>query len=208
MEKSNVTFYRDGTDPRQAEYVKKKTVILNKFNTQANTREERNAVLRELLGGMDETTTIIPPFFCDYGRNIFVGKNFFANCNLTVLDCAKITIGDYAFIGPNVGIYAVGHPVDPEFRNTLYEFGLPITIGDNVWIGGHSVINPGVTIGNNVVIGSGSVVTRDIPDGVVAAGNPCRVIRKIDERDRQYFYKDMPYPESFIKEFAKADKDK
>ena len=122
-----------------------------------------------------------------------VGENFFANYNLTILDVGKVKIGANAQIAPNVSIYTAGHPVHPESRNTGYEYGIPITIGDNVWIGGSVTILPGVTIGNNVVIGAGSVVTRDLPDNVIAAGNPCRVLRTITEEDRDFYYRDRKF---------------
>lgn len=133
-------------------------------------------VVRELLG-KSENAFINPPFYCDYGTHIEVGKNFFANYNCTILDVAKVKIGDYCQMAPNVAIYTAGHPVHPDSRNSLYEYGKAITIGDNVWIGGNTVILPGITIGNNVAIGAGSVVTRDIPDWSLAAGNPCRILR-------------------------------
>ena len=112
---------------------------------------------------------------------------------LTILDVGKVTIGDNVMLAPNVSIYTAGHPVHPDSRNSGYEYGIPITIGNNVWIGGNAVILPGVTIGNNVVIGAGSVVTKDIPDNVIAAGNPCRILRKITEEDRKYYYKDREF---------------
>ena len=133
---------------------------------------------------------INPPFYCDYGKRIHVGKNFFANYNCTKLDVADITIGDNCQLAPNVAIYTAGHPVHPDSRNSGYEYGKKVTIGDNVWIGGNTVICPGVHIGNNVVIGAGSVVTKDIPDWSIAAGNPCRVKRTITEEDRRKLYKD------------------
>lgn len=145
--------------------------------------------VKELLGGSDDSTMINPPFYCDYGKNIFVGKNFFANFNCTILDVAKVTIGDNCFLAPGVGIYTAGHPIHPEIRNSGYEYGIGITIGDNVWIGAQSVICPGVHIGSGVVIGAGSVVTHDIPDMVVAAGNPCRVLRSITDEDKLYYFK-------------------
>ena len=129
-------------------------------------------IVKELLG-KSEDVFINPPFYCDYGTHIEVGKNFMANYNCTILDVAKVKIGDNCMLAPNVAIYTAGHPVYPDVRNTQYEYGIEITIGDNVWIGGNTVVCPGVHIGNNVVIGAGSVVTKDIPDWVVAAGNPC-----------------------------------
>lgn len=146
-------------------------------------------IIQQLLGKSDNAF-INPPFYCDYGFNIEVGKNFFANYNCTILDVAKVTIGDNCQLAPNVAIYTAGHPVHPETRNSGYEFGIPVTLGDNVWIGGNSVICPGVTIGDNTVIGAGSVVTKDIPANVVAAGNPCRVIRQITEADKKYYFRD------------------
>ena len=150
------------------------------------------ATVKELLGGSDDSTMINPPFYCDYGKNIFVGKNFFANFNCTILDVARVTIGDNCFLAPGVGIYTAGHPIHPDVRNAGPEYGISVTIGDNVWIGAQSVICPGVHIGSGVVIGAGSVVTHDIPDMVVAAGNPCRVIRPITDEDRQYYFKKRP----------------
>lgn len=145
-------------------------------------------VVYELIGSKD--AFINPPFYCDYGSNIKVGKNFFANYNCTIIDVSKVTIGDNCFLGPSVSIYTAGHPIHPLTRNSLYEYGKPISIGNNCWIGGGSIILPGVKIGNNVVIGAGSVVTKDIPDWCVAAGNPCKVIRKITDDDKKKLFKD------------------
>ena len=146
-------------------------------------------VVKELVGKSDNAF-INPPFYCDYGSHIKVGKYFFANYNCTIIDVADVIIGDYCQMAPNVAIYTAGHPVYPSTRNTAYEYGKEIVIGDNVWIGGNSVILPGVHIGNDVVIGAGSVVTKDIPDRCIAAGNPCKVIRKITEEDKRKLYKD------------------
>ena len=145
-------------------------------------------VVRELLGV--EGAFINPPFYCDYGTHIKVGKNFFANYNCTIIDVATVTIGDNCQMAPNVAIYTAGHPVYPSVRNSSYEYGKAITIGDNVWIGGNTVICPGVHIGSNVVIGAGSVVTRNIPDWCIAVGNPCRVLRKITDEDKRRLFKD------------------
>lgn len=136
-----------------------------------------------------EGAFINPPFYCDYGSHIKVGKNFFANYNCTLIDVARITIGNNCKLAPNVAIYTAGHPIHPDTRNSLYEYGKAVTIGDNVWVGGNTVICPGVHIGSNVVIGAGSVVTRDIPDWCVAAGNPCRVLHGIGEADRKKLFK-------------------
>ena len=140
--------------------------------------KERNELLRGLLGKSDGDTFINQPFYCDYGCNILVGRRFFANFNFTVLDEALVTIGDDCFIGPNVSIYTACHSTDPVERNSRREWAKPVTIGDNVWIGGSVTILPGVTIGSNVTIGAGSVVVKDIPDGCVAVGNPCRVVKR------------------------------
>jgi acetyltransferase-like isoleucine patch superfamily enzyme len=151
-------------------------------------------IVKELFG-KSEGAFLNPPFYCDYGFNIEVGKNFFAYYNCTILDVAKVVIGDNCQMAPNVAIYTAGHPVHPDTRNTAYEYGIGVTIGDNVWIGGNTVICPGVHIGSNTVIGAGSVVTKDIPDWVIAAGNPCRVIRSITEADRKLYYKDREFDE-------------
>ena len=141
--------------------------------------QQRDELIRSILH-MGKKGCIISPFYCDYGSNIHIGDNFFANTNLVILDGAKVTIGDNVFIAPHVGIYTAGHPLDKELRNAGLEYAYPITIGNNVWIGGHVCILPGVSIGDNSVIGAGSVVTKDIPSGVLAYGNPCRVIRHIE----------------------------
>ncbi|MBD1429344.1 MULTISPECIES: sugar O-acetyltransferase [Sphingobacterium] len=151
--------------------------------------KERKALIRGLFGETDALFCIEQPFYCDYGFNIRIGNNFFSNYHLTILDCAPVTIGENVMFGPNVSIYTAGHPIHPEIRNTGLEFALPVTIGDNVWIGGNVVINPNVNIGANSVIGSGSVVTKDIPANVIAVGNPCKVIRKITDEDKKYYYK-------------------
>ncbi len=167
---------------------------LGRFNAlPPQAREEAAALLKELFGKTRESVHVVPPLYCDYGTNIQVGENFFANYHFTVLDCAPVTIGDNVQIAPNVSIYTAGHPLHPDSRNSGYEYALPITIGDNVWIGGNVVICPGVTIGDCAVIGAGSVVTRDVPPWTVAAGNPCRVLRQITEADRDFYYQDRKF---------------
>ena len=158
-------------------------------NLSPNLDESATILLKSILGKTGENICIEAPFHCDYGWNIEVGENFFANYNLTILDVAKVTIGKNVQMAPNVSIYTAGHPIHPDTRNTGYEYGIPITIGDNVWIGGNVVILPGVKVGDNVVIGAGSVVTKDIPDNVIAMGNPCKIVREITEEDRSYYYK-------------------
>ena len=142
--------------------------------------QKKREMLKSMLGHVGDDDIIInQPFYCDYGKQISVGKRFFANFNLTILDEAPVTIGDDCFIGPNVGIYTACHSTDPIERNSRKEWARPVTIGNNVWIGGGVTILPGVTIGDNVTIGAGAVVVNDIPSGTIAAGNPCKVIRKL-----------------------------
>jgi maltose O-acetyltransferase len=146
--------------------------------TREGQREERRRILRELFGTGGDDVWMQPPFFCDYGTNIRLGKKCFFNFNCIVLDVCLVAIGDYTLFGPAVQIYTATHPLDAMLRRTQ-ESGKPVTIGSDVWVGGGAIILPGVTIGSRCVIGAGSVVTRDIPDGVFAAGNPCRVVRPI-----------------------------
>ena len=171
---------------------KKKLYTYN--NLPPEQEAEREALLREILGKTCEGyLNIESPFHCDYGYNIEVGKEFFANYNFIVLDVGKVKIGDNFMCGPNVQISTAGHPLHPESRASGYEYGIDITIGDNVCIGGNVLVCPGVTIGSNVVIGGGSVVTKDIPDNMLAYGNPCRVIREITEADRDYYFRDRKF---------------
>lgn len=146
-------------------------------------REERRELMRQILGKTGEKFVIVSPFWCDFGYNIEIGENFFSNYNVVILDEAKVAFGDHVFVAPNCGFYTAGHPLDAERRNKSLEFAYPITVGNNVWIGAGTTVLPGVTIGDNAVIGAGSVVNRDIPSGVIAAGNPCSVIRPITEED-------------------------
>lgn len=158
-----------------------------------NEKEKMDELIKSILGNTGENVFIEQPFRCDYGKNIEVGNNFYANFNCIILDVGKVIIGENVMFAPNVSIYTAGHPIHPKSRNSGYEYGISVTIGDNVWVGGSVVINPGIKIGNNVVIGSGSVVTKDIPDNVIAAGNPCKVIREITEDDRKYYFKDKEF---------------
>ena len=140
---------------------------------------ERTALMRRILGKTGERFKIISPFFCDYGFNIEIGEDFFANTNLVILDEARVTFGNHVFIAPNCAFYTAGHPLDVAQRNAGLEYSLPIHVGNNVWIGGNVCVMPGVTIGDNTVIGGGSVVVHDIPSNVLAAGNPYRVIKEL-----------------------------
>lgn len=164
---------------------KERCYELNNLSPQ-QTKERKN-VIKHLLAKTGKVFTIEPPFYCDYGYNIEIGENFFVNMNCVILDEAKVSFGDNVFIAPNCGFYTAGHPLDVERRNKRLEYAYPITIGNNVWIGAHVCVLPGVTIGDNAVIGAGSIVTRDIPTNVLAAGNPCRVIRPITEVDKQKY---------------------
>lgn len=169
--------------------------LLFEINQLAPSRvEERNAIFCKLFGKSDRLY-IEPPFRCDYGYNIELGDNFYANYNCTILDCAKVKIGNNVMFAPNVSLFTAAHPLDPEKRNSGLEFALPITIGDNVWIGGNAVIMPNVVIGNNVVVGAGSVVTKDLPDNCIAAGNPCRILRYLNENDKIYYFKGRKFDE-------------
>lgn len=180
----------DGLPEEQLE-TKKKIYEYNLIRP--DERERIENVLREILGKAGKNVIILAPFHCDYGWNIEVGDNFWANYNCIILDVAKVQIGTNVMFGPNVSLFTAGHPIHPETRSSGYEYGKEIHIGNNVWIGGNTVVNPGVKIGNNAVIGSGSVVTRDIPEDVVAAGNPCRVLRSITDEDRHYYFKDKQF---------------
>lgn len=162
--------------------------VIETFNQTPNSRHgEGMDLLRTIMGQLPDNAVIRPPFHCDKGSKIHIGENFYANTGLIILDAAKVEIGNQVFFGPCVSIYTVNHPIDAFVRSLGYEIAQSVKVGDHVWVGGNTVINPGVTIGDNVVIGSGSVVTKDIPANTVAAGNPCRVIREITEEDREYW---------------------
>jgi maltose O-acetyltransferase len=165
------------------------TRLLN--STPETEPERKKELVQELFGHAGRNAYIEPPFFCDFGYNISVGEDFFCNYDCVFLDCGHITIGDHVMIGPKVSLYTANHPIDPAVRSLGHDHGIPVTIGDRVWIGGNAVVCPGVTIGSNTVIGAGSVVTHDIPEGVVAAGNPCRVIRKITPEDTAYWQQQL-----------------
>ncbi|QFJ55108.1 sugar O-acetyltransferase [Pseudobutyrivibrio xylanivorans] len=185
--------YKAWLDGLSEDRMENKKKIYKYNNMEPDKQGERDKLIKEILGKTGECINVEAPFHCDYGYNIEVGENFFANYNLVVLDVGKVKIGDNAQIAPNVAIYTAGHPIHPDSRNSGYEYGIDVTIGDNVWIGGNTCIMPGVTIGNNVVIGGGSVVNKDLPDNVIAVGNPCKVVRKITEADRDFYYKDRKF---------------
>ena len=141
--------------------------------------ETRSQLLRELFGGVGASIEIEPPFYCDYGSNIYVGDGFYMNFGCVILDCNTVHIGEKVLCGPAVQIYTATHPTDPEIRLSGLELAKPVQIGNNVWIGGGAIICPGVTIGDNTTIAAGSVVVKDIPSGVIAGGNPCRIIKHL-----------------------------
>lgn len=149
--------------------------------------KDRMAILKSIFGKLDDDAYIEQPFYCDKGSQIYIGKHFYANTDFMILDEAKVVIGNNVFVGPRVSIYTAGHPIYANVRNSGLEYAKSVIIGDDVWIGGNVIVNPGVTIGNNVVIGSGSVITKDIPDNVIAAGVPCKIIRKITDKDKTYW---------------------
>lgn len=187
-------FLYDGSKDGLAEDRADNWVLLQKYNNwPVSDLKGLDFLIKQIIGSTKNKIRIKPPFYCDYGYNIHLGENFFANYNLTILDTAPVHIGDNVMIGPNVNIFAAGHPIEPTIRCAGIEFGQEIHIGNNVWIGGNTVVNPGIKIGDNTVIGSGSVITHDIPSNVVAAGNPCKVIRKIDEHDKKYYFKNRQY---------------
>jgi maltose O-acetyltransferase len=171
-------------DPLDPELVKAREqardLLLALNQSRESARAERLELMQKLLGKAGEDSWIQPPFYCDYGSNIHLGRQVFFNFNCVVLDVCEVKIGDYCLFGPAVQIYTAMHPMNATLRREK-EFAKPVSIGSDVWVGGGAIICPGVTIGSRAVIGAGSVVTRDIPDGVFAAGNPCRVIRAIDE---------------------------
>ena len=175
--------------------------LLDQFNkTSFKDDNQRTILIKKLVGSMGKDVVVNKPFYCDYGKNIHIGDHFYANYDCIILDVNRVTIGNHVFFGPRVSIYTAGHPIDKDVRNTELEYGKEVIIGNDVWIGGNVVINPGVTIGDNVIIGSGSVVTKNIESGVIAAGNPCKVIRKMIEKDQIYWENEkLKYETSGIK---------
>lgn len=162
--------------------------LIERFNAApANDEATRKEILKELLGKGGEWCLIKPPFHCDYGKFIEIGEGSFLNYDCIILDACKVKIGNRVFIGPRTCIYSASHPIDASVRLSGYDISKPVTICDNVWLGGNVVVTPGVTVGEGSVIGAGSVITKDIPANVIAAGNPCRVIREITEEDKRYW---------------------
>lgn len=166
--------------------------ILYDYNhTRPSESQKREQILKNLLAKIGENCYIEPPLHANWGKYTHFGNNVYANFNLTLVDDTDIFVGDNVMFGPNVIIATAGHPVDPPLREKVAQFNIPVRIGKNVWIGAGAIVLPGVTIGDHSVIGAGSVVTKDIPPNVVAVGNPCRVLREINDRDKEYYYKDL-----------------
>jgi len=165
--------------------------LLYDYNlTRPGETQRRGEILRQLLGGMGGDTWMEPPIHMAYGYRVHIGESFYSNFNLVIVDDIDVYIGDHVMMAPNVLITTTGHPVDPVLRRPGTQFSLPVHIGNDVWIGSNAVILPGITIGDNSVIGAGSVVTHDIPADCVAVGNPCRVMRRITDRDKEYYFRD------------------
>lgn len=173
--------YETDTDELYNERMKAKELCRKLGNTSYKNTKKHDQIIKQLFGKTKGKFKVMAPFYCDYGYNIEIGENFYINHGGVILDCAKVTFGDNVFIGPQCGFYGANHPVEYQERNKGIENAKPITIGNNVWIGGGAIILSGVTIGDNTVIGAGSVVTKDIPPNVVAVGNPCKVIREIKQ---------------------------
>ncbi|MCI9081434.1 MAG: sugar O-acetyltransferase [Lachnospiraceae bacterium] len=170
----------------------KKLDRLYDFNaTRPTEMEKRNSLLKEMFAEIGEGCYIEPPFHSNFGGgHVHFGKNIYANFNLTLVDDTHIYVGDYTMFGPNVTVATAGHPILPELRQQGYQYNAPVCIGKNCWIGAGVLIVPGITIGDNVVVGAGSVVTKDLPSNVVAVGNPCRILREVNEHDKEYYFKD------------------
>lgn len=178
--RNNGQIYNPNHDEElKKEMLKTKDLCFEYNNIKPTELEKRKKLIKKIIGKIGENFLIEQSFICDYGYNIEIGDNFYSNHNLTILDAAKVRIGNNVFIAPNCGIYTASHPIDIIERNRGLEYANPVTIGNNVWIGGNVTILPGVTIGDNVTIGAGSVVTKSIPSGVIAYGNPCKVAKKI-----------------------------
>lgn len=173
--------YYSNCDELMDERLKAKDLCHYYNSLKPSQLSERMEVIKEIIGKTKDSFIIEQPFICDYGYNIEIGENFYSNHSLTILDVNKVRFGNNVFIAPNCSFYTAAHPIDYETRNKGLEFGKPIEVGNNVWIGGNVIVLPGVKIGDNVVIGAGSVVVKDIPSNVIAVGNPCKVIKKLEE---------------------------
>lgn len=183
------------------EQIKRLDMLYDFNNTRPTELEKRGEMLKVMFAEIGDNCYIEPPFHSNFGgKHCHFGNNVYANFNLTLVDDTHIYVGDNTMFGPNVTVATAGHPILPELRAKQYQYNFPVHIGKNCWIGAGAVIVPGVTIGDNTVIGAGSVVTKDIPSGVVAVGNPCRVLREISEHDREYYFKDRKIDYEMLKE--------
>lgn len=192
--------YLPGDDEILEEQVKCLDLLYDFNMTRPTESEKRYALLRKMFAEIGEGCYIEPPFHANFGgRHCHFGKNVYANFNLTCVDDTHIYVGDHTMIAPNVTIATAGHPILPELREKAYQYNAPVRIGKNCWIGAGAILLPGVTVGDGTVIGAGSVVTKDIPKNVVAVGNPCRVVREIGERDREYYFKGKKIPDGLLK---------
>lgn len=194
MENKDRMFTGDLYLPNDAAITEEQTAcleLLYTFNqTRPSEQEKRNQLLKQMFAEIGENCYIEPPFHANFGgKHVHFGKNIYANFNLTMVDDGHIYVGDYTMFAPGVIVATAGHPILPELRETVYQYNMPVHIGKNCWIGADAIILPGVTIGDQVVVGAGSVVTKDLPSNVIAVGNPCRVIREINEHDRVYYFK-------------------
>lgn len=187
-------------DPGNEEILKIQTLCLDRlydFNqTRPTEPEKRRKLLQEMFAEIGENCYIEPPFHANFGgRHVHFGKNIYVNFNLTLVDDTHIYVGDYTMFGPNVVVATAGHPILPALRRKGYQYNAPVHIGKNCWIGAGAIIVPGITIGDNVVVGAGSVVTKNLPSNVIAVGNPCHVLREVNEHDREYYFKDRKISE-------------
>ena len=191
--------------PGDEEIMKEQMICLEKlydFNaTRPLEQEKRTQLLNEMFAEIGEGCYIEPPLRANWGgHHVHFGKGVYANFNLTLVDDTHIYVGDYTMFGPNVTIATGGHPINPQLRQQGYQYNAPVRIGRNCWIGAGAVIVPGITIGDNVVVGAGSVVTKDLPDNVIAVGNPCRILRQVNEYDREFYFKDRKISSELLDE--------
>ncbi len=183
--------YFPGDDEIMTDQLKRLDRLYDFNMTRPTEMDRRNALLKEMFAEIGEGCYIEPPFHSNFGGgHCHFGKNVYANFNLTIVDDTHVYVGDYTMFGPNVTIATAGHPILPQLRQKGYQYNMSVHIGKNCWIGAGALIMPGITIGDNVVVGAGSVVTKDLPSNVVAVGNPCRVLREVNEHDREYYFKD------------------
>lgn len=174
--------------------------LLYEYNqTRPHEQQRRQDLLRQMFAEIGENCYIEPPFHANWGgHHVHFGKNVYSNFNLTLVDDTHIYVGDYTMFGPNVTVATAGHPLLPQLRQRGLQYNMPVHIGKNCWIGAGAILVPGVTIGDNVVVGAGSIVTKDLPDNVVAVGNPCRILRQVNEHDRQFYFKDRRIPKELL----------